>query len=85
METENDHCRIGSLETDMLTPLRVKLRSLPHRQLRNLAQSGRCAHLGSLPHRQLRKLKRRPRKLSGRSLPHRQLRNGTCPAIPETP
>ena len=30
----NDHCRIGSLETKQTPPIKKKVRSLPHRQLR---------------------------------------------------
>ena len=29
-----DHCRIGSLETKQTPPIKKKVRSLPHRQLR---------------------------------------------------
>ena len=68
------HCRIGSLEMEAAHAVSDFLRSLPHRQFRNLAREIAVKVSSSLPHRQFRK-DTIFRSIPGKcSLPHRQFR-----------
>ena len=51
-----DYCRIGSLEISQLSSIKIDVRLLPHRQLRNASPWHLCVSVRLLPHRQLRKL-----------------------------
>ena len=74
-ERVRDHCRIGSLETWKTDIPFTPVRSLPHRQLRNVTADTVGCPLGSLPHRQLRNYDYMIAQCAMGSLPHRQLRN----------
>ncbi|HAT2036340.1 TPA: hypothetical protein I8Z92_001767 [Legionella pneumophila] len=68
------HCRTGSLEITTSAAATGTVRSLPHRQLRNMKTNDVKQRRSSLPHRQLRNYHFWYHHVSGCSLPHRQLR-----------